>query len=73
MADQRIEPILAESARPTAVAIPTPVAVSVPGFRRPRRMGQLLERQDVLAVVLLAPTLTILTLFIAYPFVLGLW
>jgi ABC-type glycerol-3-phosphate transport system permease component len=73
MADQRIEPILAESARPTAVAIPTPVAVSVPGFRRPRRLGQLLERQDILAVLLLAPTLTILTLFIAYPFVLGIW
>jgi len=34
MADQRIEPILAESARPTAVAIPAPVGVSVPGFRR---------------------------------------
>src|SRR6266852_6266251 len=73
MADQRIEPILAESARPTAVAVPAPVAVSVPRFRRPRRLGQLLERQDVLAVVLLAPTLTILTLFIAYPFVLGIW
>src|SRR6266851_4014457 len=72
MADQRIEPILAESARPTAVAVPAPVAVSVPGFRRQRRLGQLLERQDVLAVVLLAPTLTILTLFIAYPFVLGI-
>jgi multiple sugar transport system permease protein len=35
--------------------------------------GELLERQDVLAVVLLAPTLTILALFIAYPFVLGVW
>src|SRR6266481_2077409 len=73
MADQRSEPILAESVRPTAVAIPAPVAVSVPGFRRPRRLGQLLERQDILAVVLLAPALVILTLFIAYPFVLGIW
>jgi multiple sugar transport system permease protein len=73
MADQRIGPILSESARPTAVAIPAPAVVSVPGFRRPRRLGQLLERQDFLAVVLLAPTLTILALFIAYPFVLGVW
>src|SRR5687767_8871803 len=73
MADQRIEPILAEAARPTASAIPAPVVVSVPGFRRPRRLGELLERQGVLAGVLLAPTLVILTLFIAYPFVLGVW
>ena len=73
MADQRIEPILAESARPTAVAIPAPVAVSVPEARRLGRLGQLLEREHVLAGVLLAPTLTILALFIAYPFLLGIW
>ena len=76
MADQRVEPILAESGSPAASAIPAPVAVPVPGVRRPGRpggLGQLLEQQHVLAAVLLAPTLTILTLFIAYPFVLGIW
>ena len=69
MADQRIEPILAESARP----IPAPVAVVVPAARRPGRLALLLEREHVLAGALLAPTLVILTLFIAYPFVLGIW
>src|SRR5262249_56786394 len=71
MADQRIEPILAESASPGASAIPAPVVVvAVPKLGRPRRFGQLLEREHILAGVLLAPTLIILTLFIAYPFVL---
>jgi multiple sugar transport system permease protein len=37
------------------------------------RFRQLFEREHVLAGALLAPTLLILTLFIAYPFVLGLW
>ncbi len=73
MADQRIEPIRAESARPAASAIPAPVVVAVPQARRLGRLGQLLERENVLAGVLLAPTLTILALFIAYPFLLGIW
>src|SRR5262245_26496213 len=71
MADQRIEPILAESARPAAVAVAAPVVI--PEARRPTRLGQLLEREHVLAGVLLAPTLIILALFIAYPFLLGIW
>jgi len=75
MADQRIEPILAESASPGASAIPAPVVVvAVPKFGRPKkRLSQFLEREHILAGVLLAPTLVILTLFIAYPFVLGIW
>jgi multiple sugar transport system permease protein len=73
MADQRMEPILAERASAVASAIPAPVAVAIPEARRPTPLGQLLERQHILAGVLLAPTLVILTLFIAYPFVLGLW
>src|SRR5215471_2213004 len=74
MADQRIEPILAKSAAQGASAIPVPVVVvAVPKFGRPKRMGHLLEREHILAGVLLAPTLVILTLFIAYPFVLGIW
>src|SRR5262249_49657405 len=72
MADQRVEPVLIESARPAASARVAPVAVAVPGARRPR-LGQLLEREHVLAGALLAPTLTILALFIAYPFLLGIW
>src|ERR671922_63186 len=59
--------------RVSAPAVPVPVVVAVPSARRPRRLGQLLEREHVLAGVLLAPTLLILTLFIAYPFVLGIW
>jgi multiple sugar transport system permease protein len=72
MADQRLDTILAQSVS-QAPAVATPVAVAVPEARRPRQLGPLLERQHVLAGVLLAPTLVILTLFIAYPFVLGLW
>jgi multiple sugar transport system permease protein len=74
MADQRIEPILAKSAAPGAAAIPVPVVVvAVPKLGRPKGLGHLLEREHILAGVLLAPTLVILTLFIAYPFVLGVW
>ena len=73
MADQRIEPLLAESASPTASVLPAPVAVVVPEARRPRRLGPLLEREHVLAGALLAPTLIILAVFIAYPFGLGIW
>ncbi|MGH7390017.1 MAG: carbohydrate ABC transporter permease [Candidatus Rokuibacteriota bacterium] len=73
MADQRIDPILARSATTTVSAVPAPVAVALPAARRPPRFGQLLEREHVLAGLLLAPTLVILTLFIAYPFVLGIW
>jgi multiple sugar transport system permease protein len=73
MADQRIEPVLAESASPAARAIAASVAVAVPEARRPTRLGQWLEREHVLAGVLLAPTLAILAVFIAYPFLLGIW
>jgi multiple sugar transport system permease protein len=73
MADQRIEPILVERASPAAHAIGAPVAVAIPEARRPSRLGRLLEQEHVLAGVLLAPTLVILALFIAYPFLLGIW
>jgi multiple sugar transport system permease protein len=73
MADQRIDSILAQSVSPAVSAIPAPVAVAVAGARRPRRLGPLLEREHVLAGVLLAPALVILTVFIAYPFALGIW
>jgi len=73
MADQRIEPILAESASRGASAIPAAAGAQIPARARAMRIGQLLEREHVLACVLLAPTLLILTLFIAYPFLLGIW
>ena len=73
MADQTIEPILAKSAASGAPAIAAPVVVAVPKSRRPRGLGHLLEQEHILAGALLAPTLVILTLFIAYPFVLGIW
>jgi multiple sugar transport system permease protein len=63
---------LAESASRGASAIPA-AAAPIPAHGRAIRIGQLLEREHVLACVLLAPTLLILTLFIAYPFLLGIW
>src|SRR5438552_13594189 len=63
---------MAEHASP-ASAVPVSVMVAVPAARRPGALGRLLEREHILAGVLLAPALVILTLFIAYPFVLGIW
>jgi multiple sugar transport system permease protein len=37
------------------------------------RLARVLEREGVLASLLLAPALSLLLLFIAYPFVMGLW
>jgi multiple sugar transport system permease protein len=73
MADQRIDPILTQGSSQAVSAVPTPVAVAVPRVRPAPQVGQLLEREHVLAGLLLAPTLVILTIFIAYPFVLGIW
>src|SRR5438093_6686427 len=64
---------MARRASPAASAVPVSVMVAVSAARRPGALGRLLEREHVLAGVLLAPTLVILALFIAYPFVLGIW
>src|SRR2546430_9111838 len=64
---------MAERASRAASAVPVSVVAAVPEARRPGWLGRLLEREHVLAGVLLAPALVILTLFIAYPFVLGIW
>src|SRR3989442_9300436 len=64
---------MAERASPAASAVPVSVVVAVPEARRPGRLGRLLEREHVLAGVLLAPALMILAVFIAYPFALGIW
>src|SRR5215471_8961419 len=39
----------------------------------PRRLTRWLESERLLATLLLAPALTLLGLFIAYPFVMGVW
>ena len=72
MADHPSHPIRQDGAASVAVA-PAPVALGLPRARVRRTLGQLLEREHVLAGVLLAPTLLILLVFIAYPFALGLW
>src|SRR5258708_36921953 len=64
---------MAERASPGASAVPVPVVVAVPEARRPGGLGRLLEREHILAGVLLTPALVTLALFIAYPFVLGIW
>src|SRR2546426_468735 len=64
---------MARRASPAASAVPVSVMVAVPKLGRPGALGRLLEREHILAGVLLAPALVILTLFIAYPFVLGIW
>jgi multiple sugar transport system permease protein len=73
MADQRFDPGLVQSGAPAVSAGSAAVAVAVPAARRSWRLGQFLEREHVLGGVLLTPTLVMLTLFIAYPFVLGIW
>jgi multiple sugar transport system permease protein len=51
-----------------------PISVALPG--RPSqtaRVTRLLENETLLAAALLLPTMVILGLFIAYPFVMGVW
>jgi ABC-type spermidine/putrescine transport system permease subunit I len=49
--------------------------VALPRSRttRPAQRGAWLENERVLAAVLLAPTVLLLGVFIAYPFVMGVW
>ncbi len=54
---------------PAGVALPRPVVL--PTQLVPRQSA--LEKERVLALVLLLPALIILLLFIAYPFVMGIW
>src|SRR5262245_20849861 len=72
MADHSSEPARADIGA-SAVVARAPVALGLPEPGVRRRLGQLFEREHVLAGALLAPTLLILILFIAYPFGLGLW
>jgi multiple sugar transport system permease protein len=49
------------------------VALPHPGTSRPTGMTRLLESERLLACLLLAPTVLLLGVFIAYPFVMGVW
>src|SRR5215510_3429555 len=49
------------------------VALPRPRTTRPRGWSQLLESERLLASLLLAPTILLLGVFIAYPFLMGIW
>ena len=49
------------------------VALPRPGTSRPAGLTRLLENERFLASLLLAPTFVLLGVFIAYPFVMGIW
>ena len=49
------------------------VALPHPTFSRSAKLERLLESERLLAFVLLAPTVVLLGVFIAYPFVMGIW
>ena len=49
------------------------VALPHPRTSQPTALARLLENEQLLAFVLLAPTVILLALFIAYPFVMGVW
>jgi multiple sugar transport system permease protein len=49
------------------------VALPHPAISKPARLERLLENERLLAFVLLAPTVVLLVVFIAYPFVMGIW
>jgi multiple sugar transport system permease protein len=62
------KPIAGGSTAPAEVALAPPRA----SLRR-RRNGALLESERLLAALLLSPTVLLLGVFIAYPFVMGVW
>jgi len=49
------------------------VVLPHPGTSRPTGLTRFLENERLLAALLLAPTVILLGLFIAYPFVMGVW
>ncbi|MEX2148445.1 MAG: sugar ABC transporter permease [Candidatus Rokuibacteriota bacterium] len=49
------------------------IALPRPRASRPARTTRLLENERVLAYALLTPTVALLGMFIAYPFVMGVW
>src|SRR3989441_8220767 len=65
-------PQMAEHASP-ASAVPVSIVVAVPEARRPSRLGRLLEREHILAGVVLPPPPLIPTPFLPHPLVLRTW
>jgi multiple sugar transport system permease protein len=65
-----MKPIAGGRGEAGQVAARLPVAPALP---RARQTSRLLEDERVLGWVLLVPTIVLLTLFIAYPFVSGVW
>jgi multiple sugar transport system permease protein len=49
------------------------IALSHPRTSRPARSTRILENERILAFALLLPTVALLGMFIAYPFVMGVW
>src|SRR5437879_9817762 len=58
-----------------AVGAAPPIEVALPRPRpaAPWRLTRFLESERLLAALLLAPAVVLLALFIAYPFVMGVW
>jgi multiple sugar transport system permease protein len=54
-------------------AAPLEVALPRPRTSRPLSVPSVLEREGLLAALLLAPAVLLLGVFIAYPFVMGVW
>src|SRR5262245_52361965 len=69
--DRRLRPV-AGGASPVGEVIARPAAFPV-AARRDGAVARLLEDERVLGYLLLLPTLVLLGLFIAYPFVKGVW
>jgi multiple sugar transport system permease protein len=63
------EPVAGGAGRAAGVE----VALPHPRTSKPARLARFLENERLLAVVLLAPTVLLLGVFIAYPFAMGLW
>jgi multiple sugar transport system permease protein len=71
VSDQRVKPIAGGASRATEATVP--LAVTPRAAPRMSPVGRALEDERVLGALLLAPTLVLLALFIAYPFVKGVW
>ena len=63
----------AESAPATVLSKPTPIRTAAFGLGRLRRASRTERREWLLALILLTPALVMLGLFVAYPFVRGIW
>src|SRR5262245_56966817 len=66
----RVKPVISADAGSVTTAT---VALPAPRIAGPRGLTRVLESERLLAAMLLAPTVVLLSLFIAYPFVMGVW